>query len=1396
RKYFSIFDDHEDILEHNSVCKCPSAEKEVSSDPFNLNDLINKHKMQSNDDGNLEKESSLPFPPGFTPKKATSQNDDHNETQGDAGVKSPIQCNSDGISSRVMEDAQTVNSHELTRVEHNIETSDSILDVLENMIKVGNTIGLGSKAKKDWIKEINNKHKVNFLSIQETKLDVFSDVAMKTLWSNHRFEYIINEAVGNSEGILCVWDPSFFLKEQHIVSDNFVALYGTWVPKKIKLLVITVYAPQPLTSKRALWDYLMSLINRWDGHCLVMGDFNEVRSFFVTDGLISLFPHLSAVCLDKNLSDHRPILLREVVTDFGPSPFRVYHSWFDYKGVLDTWNNIILDDSNKMVRFKKKLQALKKKIQAWINDYKQKHFGCVKDSRSKLHDIDIELDKGGSNDDILLARMDLMKRLNDIQSSEARDKFQKAKIHWAVEGYENSKFFMDENKSPGPDEFTFKFFRKYWDTLGSDFYAAVEWFFEHFMFARGCNSSFIALIPKTQDPKFVSDFRPISLIGSLYKVVTKILANRLSSVISDLISEVQTAFLPNRQILDGPFIINELLSWCKYKKQQAMVFKVDFAKAYDSVRWDFLDDVLDAFGFGSKWRSWIHGSLHSGMASVLINVSPSLEFKFQRGLKQGDPLAPYLFLLIMESLHLLFSRAVDAGIFQGINISEDLKISHLFYADDASHLLGAGVPFKDVNSAAMKLGCSTMRTPFKYIGVMVGGNTSTVHAWDDIIAKVKTRLSNWKLNTLSVGGRLTLLKSVLGSTPIYTMSIYKVPKAILHTLEAIRWNFFNGVHEGERKITWVSWPKILTSKKHGGLGVSSFYALNRALLFKWVWRFISGDNSLWFRFIKSIYGTSLSNASSFMFSIWNRILKVVSLLKDRGVDLLSHCHIRVRNGLRTQFWNEVWIAGAPLCVLFPRIYALESVKDCSMESKIHSSVTHSFCRDVRGGVESSQLALLEETIGSVILSNLEDRWVWDMDGEWVFRVKDVRNLLDDCFLPKADTATRWLSSVNPGNRDNPMRFQHTLSISLSSHVIYGLDKSPLQTYSRTKQRTRMRMEVLLEIHEVWDVVDLGSDNVKKNNIVKGLLFQAIPEDLVLQIENLKTRKKINDTIDTYAAKLSGIASKSAMLGEVMSEHKPVKKFLTSLPRRFVHIIAALEQFLDLKTIRTEYFNESNDLNEGRGCGSYSRGRGRGRGQGRGRGNSQNQDTLFHNALKETTTMKLTLMKHKRKVCIMRKDSWGGLLIKVLRSESRLYKAQLKVGKEDTNEVGHESAFLNDDRKKLDSTLKKIGFLQCVHGKVVYRKVPNREFIIFAINVDDLFVIRTSLDLINEFKRRMVSQFEMSDLDELTYYLGIEVSQGKDCLEIKQERYVMKILKEAGMEDCNTSLCQMELGLKL
>ncbi|GKB83224.1 RNA-directed DNA polymerase, eukaryota [Tanacetum coccineum] len=653
----------------------------------------------------------------------------------------------DRCSSRVFEKVEKsdINIQSDGRVIKDIrKEGGSILDIFDDMIKVGQTMGFTiDGCTKDMEKIIgsNGGHE-----------------------GNYQFDHIMSEALGYSGGILCVWDSNVFHKNHHIISDNFFALYGTWIPRKIQLLIIYVYAPQSYASKCHLWDFIASLINQWNGECMVMGDFNEVRCkedrwgstflaqgacsfnsfisnaglnevqlegysftwahpsvskmskldrFLVTDGFLSLFPHILVICLDRHLSDHRPILLREMLVDFGATPFRLYHSWLSIPGfdqmITSTWNSFILVDSNGMIRFKKKLQLLKKEIRKWVAEYKNIQSNSIRDVKNKLSDIDKLLDQGGVTDDVLLSRMEAMKQLQELNSSVNCDFVQKAKVRWAIEGDENSKFFhgiinrkranlsvkgimiegewvddpirvkdefrnhfadrfndpgtrhgrinfsfpnrltfeqvsdleasvsdeeirkavwgCGENKSPGPDGFTFEFFRKFWTVVGPDFCIAVKWFFEHGFFATGCNSSFVTLIPKTLDPKLVSEFRPISLIGSLYKVVTKILATRLSFVISDLISNVQTAFLPNRQILDGPFIINEILARCKHKNQQAMFFKVDFAKAYDSIRWDYLDDVLNAFGFGSRWRSWIQGSLNSGKASVLVNGKNVINLK-------------------------------------------------------------------------------------------------------------------------------------------------------------------------------------------------------------------------------------------------------------------------------------------------------------------------------------------------------------------------------------------------------------------------------------------------------------------------------------------------------------------------------------------------------------------------------------------------------------------------------------------------------------------------------------------------------------------------------------------------------------------------------------------------
>ncbi|GKE12187.1 RNA-directed DNA polymerase, eukaryota, reverse transcriptase zinc-binding domain protein, partial [Tanacetum coccineum] len=468
-----------------------------------------------------------------------------------------------------------------------------------------------------------------------------------------------------------------------------------------------------------------------------------------------------------------------------------------------------------------------------------------------------------------------------------------------------------------------------------------------------------------------------------------------------------------------------------------------FAKAYDSVRWDYLLDVLEAFGFGSTWCKWIRGTFSSAKASVLVNGSPTSEFPFYCGLKQGDPLSPYLFILVMESLHLSFNRAINEGIFKGIQLHGTTCISHLFYADDVmfigewsdvnlkgiinilqcfflasglrininkSQVLGVGVPSDIVKQAAASIGCGILKNQFRYLGVMVGECMSRIKAWTPTLDKLRSRLSKWKVRTLSIGGRLTLLKAVLGASPLYNLSIFKVPKTILNSMEAVRSKFFNGM-DTTKKITWAAWNKILASKKNGGLGVSSFHALNRALLLKWVWRFISQDGSMWFRVIKALYGPSITSHPVNLSSNWCSIIRELHLLEEKGFNFLAHCKKRIGNGGATRFWYDQWLGDQPLRIRFPRLFALETDKEMTVAAKMHNEVSVSFRRPVRVGIENQQMLDLSSLLDLVTLSQAHDRWICDLTGDGEFRVKEVRNFLDNLFLPSHVEPTRWVKYI-------------------------------------------------------------------------------------------------------------------------------------------------------------------------------------------------------------------------------------------------------------------------------------------------------------------------------------------------------------------------------------------------
>nr|GEV56067.1 RNA-directed DNA polymerase, eukaryota [Tanacetum cinerariifolium] len=261
--------------------------------------------------------------------------------------------------------------------------------------------------------------------------------------------------------------------------------------------------------------------------------------------------------------------------------------------------------------------------------------------------------------------------------------------------------------------------------------------------------------------------------------------------------------------------------WLRLSCDVSKIFP--YLGAYDSVGWDYLLNVLHAFGFGPNWCMWIRGEWSDSNMKSIVTILKC--FFLVSGLK--------------------------------INIQ---KIQ----------VLGIGVPRTLVTQAASLIGCALMQRTFRYLGVMIG--------------------------------RLTLLKSVLGASPLYNMSIYKVPKGALNEVEAICSKFFNDADSLERKITWVSWDKFLAPKKIGGLGVSSFHALNRALLLKWVCRFISQDGSLWYRIIQALYGHSFELHVAGYSSLRSSILREMHVLKSKGFDFVSHCTKRVGDG-----HNSRWI---------------------------------------------------------------------------------------------------------------------------------------------------------------------------------------------------------------------------------------------------------------------------------------------------------------------------------------------------------------------------------------------------------------------------------------------------------------------------------------------------------
>ncbi|XP_074266449.1 uncharacterized protein LOC141589722 [Silene latifolia] len=500
---------------------------------------------------------------------------------------------------------------------------------------------------------------------------------------------------------------------------------------------------------------------------------------------------------------------------------------------------------------------------------------------------------------------------------------------------------MHPLKAPGPDGMNELFFQTYWGTVGPAVVDTVLNILRGNVMPTEFNTTNIVLIPKKKAPDKVSDLRPISLCNVVYKLVSKILANRLKLFLSDIVSENQSAFTPGRMISDNVLIAFELFHYMKNSRSAEgfMAIKLDMAKAYDRIEWEFLKRVLIVMGFDSAWIDRVMACVTTVSFSVLINGSPSRRFAPSRGLRQGDPLSPYLFILCAEVLSWLMRRAVENNSLHGIRIVPGApSVSHLLFADDSIFFVKANVeeaevvnsilrryeaasgqlvslekttvsfskgsPLQRRSNLAARLCISEVDEHSRYLGLPTVVGRSKKVLTDILRDKLSKRVSGWRGKILSRAGKEVLIKAVVNSLPTYVMSIFKIPASFCDELRSLISRFWWGHEEGKRGISWVAWRRLCMPKGMGGMGFRDFNLFNLALIGKQVWRLLTETEGLWARMMRARYyphgnimTADLGNNPSYT---WRGILEA-----RRAVE--SGLRRRIGDGRSTRIWVDAWI---------------------------------------------------------------------------------------------------------------------------------------------------------------------------------------------------------------------------------------------------------------------------------------------------------------------------------------------------------------------------------------------------------------------------------------------------------------------------------------------------------
>ncbi|XP_062104365.1 uncharacterized protein LOC133815556 [Humulus lupulus] len=649
--------------------------------------------------------------------------------------------------------------------------------------------------------------------------------------------------------------------------------------------------------------------------------FSKLDRVFANEAWLDEHPLASAGVQWEVGSDHSMIVIKQLPEiKVEVRPFRFYNMWIVHpqfrEVVLKNWNQPLRfpgrglnQISWNLLRLKHTLKSFNWKIMGDVVfnyersklDYQQAHSICLADPSNR---------EFSNNDRVACLEFKRHEKLYASYISK------KSKIDWlsaasgnidfqaigqgsvlssedqlglikpfTVKEVKLAMFSIHSLKSPGSDGFGAGFFKALWKDIGKDISWAVMDFFESARIPLSLNSTLLTLIPKVDHPTNASEFRPIACFNTLYKCISKMLCNRLNLVLPALISQNQGAFIKNRFLAHNILILQDLLKgYNRRTVSPCCIMKIDISKAYDSIDWNFLENLLNALCFPKRFIKWIMVCLRGSSYALVLNGSIQGRFQGARGLKQGDPISPLLFVIVMDYLTRLLLKTSREKEFKFHPLCKSLNLVSLCFADDLllfckanqssvrliqqafsvftntsglsindskSRIYIGGLDAGEKDSLLQDCCLQEGQFPLRYLGIPLRPTKWRACDYVILIDKMRARLKGWSSRHLSYAGRVQLINSVLLGIRSYWMNIFILPQKVVKAIDSLCLRFLWGEKDNRSKMHRISWEHVCRPKCYGGLGFKDSALWNKVMMAKlmqdtsWYWRRIIKLSNIW-----------------------------------------------------------------------------------------------------------------------------------------------------------------------------------------------------------------------------------------------------------------------------------------------------------------------------------------------------------------------------------------------------------------------------------------------------------------------------------------------------------------------------------------------------------------------